>query len=236
MRRSVTAMGARRPMAPVTSVLWALVPLVTLGWGTGFSFAYAAVRLRDAALGWWAAGYFVAGATSLTLIGVSNSQGGGWRGTLGGVLAFALIGLGSAHAFGIRPHLVDPSATWRRKRVVSVQEQALAEARSEMQRRSEARRIAAVDPELARQLCIGRPDLPRQYRDGGLVDANHAPASVLASLPGIGSALADQIVSDRTSVGGFRDLTDMSITLGVAPQTLDEASTFLVFSKSGSAQ
>jgi DNA uptake protein ComE-like DNA-binding protein len=228
-------MGGRKRMAPTLSVLWALVPLVTLGWGTGFSFACAAVRLRDAALGWWAAGYFVAGAASLALLGASNSQGGDWRGTLGALLAFALIGLGSAHAFGVRKHLVDPSTPWRRRRVVSLQDQALAEARTEMQRRSEARRIADVEPELARQLCIGRPDLPRQYKDGGLVDANHAPASVLAELPGIGPSLAGQIVSDRESIGGFRDLTDMSITLGVAPQTLDEASTFLVFSRSGAA-
>ena len=53
--------------------------------------------------------------------------------------------------------------------------------------------------------------------DGGLVDANHAPAWVLARLPGISPELAGRIIND------------MSITLRVAPQTLDEASTFLVF-------
>jgi hypothetical protein len=220
-------------MSPFRSVLWALVPLVTLGWGTGFSFAYAAVRLRDAVIGWYAAGYLVAGATAFALLATSNSQSGGWKAAVGTILTFALIALGSAHAFGIRRYLVDPSAPRRRGRIVSVQEQALAEARTEMQRRSEARRILSADPELARQLGIGRPDLPRRYQDGGLVDANHAPASVLARLAGIGPDLAHQIVANRESVGGFRDLSDMSITLGVPPQTLDEASTFLVFPRSG---
>lgn len=224
-------MGNRKGMSPSLSILWALVPLVTLGWGNGFSFAYAALRLRDAVVGWYAAGYFAVGALSFALVAVSNSQGGDWRGIVGTFLILILIALGSAHAFAIRKHLIDPSAPRRRRSVVSLQEEALAEARAEMQRRSEARRILDADPELARQLCIGRPDLPRRYRDGGLVDANHAPASVLAGLPGIGPELADHIVHNRENVGGFRDLSDMSITLGVAPQTLDEASTFLVFPK-----
>jgi DNA uptake protein ComE-like DNA-binding protein len=107
--------------------------------------------------------------------------------------------------------------------------QALVEARTELERRREARQILTTDPELARQLCIGRPDLPRRYKDGGLVDANHAPATVLAALPGISAALADQVVTSRDIVGGFRDLSDMSITLGITPQTLDEAAAFLVF-------
>jgi hypothetical protein len=236
MRQSVTAVGNRKGMSPPLSVLWALVPLFTLGWGTGFSFAYAALRLRDAALGWYAAGYFVAGATSFLLLAASGEQGAGWRGTIGTFLLLGLIALGSAQSFGIRKHLVDPSVAWRRRKVVSVQDQALAEARTEMQRRSEARQILIADPELARQLCIGRPDLPRRYRDGGLVDANHAPASVLAQLPGISPELADHIVTTRESVGGYRDLSDMSITLGIAPQTLDEGSTFLVFPRSGLAE
>ena len=98
-----------------------------------------------------------------------------------------------------------------------------------MERRQRPRQILTADPELARQLCIGRPDLPRRYKDGGLVDANHAPATVLAAIPGIDTALATQIVASRDSVGGFRDLSDMSITLGIIPQNLDEAATFLVF-------
>jgi hypothetical protein len=236
MGKTVVAVGYRKPMLPSLSILWALVPLVTLGWGTGFSFAYAANRLRDGVLGWCAAGYLALGALSFALVGASDNDGSGWQGTLGTFLILVLIALGSAHAFGIRKHLVDPTTPRRRRKIFSAQEQALAEARAEMQRRDEARRILIADPELARQLCIGRPDLPRKYLDGGLVDANHAPAWVLARLPGISPDLADHIVTNRDGVGGYRDLTDLSVTLEVTPQSLDQASTFLVFPGSGTAR
>jgi hypothetical protein len=220
---------SRNRRSPFPSVLWALVPLLTFGWGIGFSFTYAAIRLRDRVLGLWAAAYFVLGVTSLTLINSSDRQND-WRGAIGALLAIALIALGSAHAFGVRRSLTEPGGRRRRgPKIVSQQEEALTEARTEMARRSEARRILTTDPELARQLCIGRPDLTRRYKDGGLVDANHVPAAALAALPGINAVLADQIVTSRDSVGGFRDLSDMSITLGITPQTLDEAATFLVF-------
>jgi hypothetical protein len=236
MGKTVVGVGYRKPMLPALSYLWALVPLVTLGWGTGFSFAYAAYRLRDGVLGWWAAGYFALGALSFALVGASDNDGGDWRGTVGTLLILVLIAGGSAQAFAVRKHLVDPSLPRRRRKIFSAQEQALAEARAEMQRRDEARRILIADPELARQLCIGRPDLPRRYQDGGLVDANHSPAWVLARLPGIGPELADHIVTNRDGVGGYRDVTDLSVTLGVAPQSLDQASTFLIFPGSGPAR
>ena len=38
---------------------------------------------------------------------------------------------------------------------------------------------------LAQELKIGRPDLPRDYDDGGLVDVNHVPAAILAARLGL---------------------------------------------------
>jgi DNA uptake protein ComE-like DNA-binding protein len=171
------------------------------------------------------------GMTSFILVASSKSQGD-WQMNVGTAMALTLMALGTAHAFAIRRRLIEPGGRSQyRPEFVSQQEQALAEARTELQRRSEARQILRADPELARQLCIGRPDLPRRYRDGGLVDANHAPATALEALPGINASLADGIVTTRDTVGGFNDLTDMSITLGITPQTLDEAEEFLVFPK-----
>jgi len=46
---------------------------------------------------------------------------------------------------------------------------ALAAAIACRQRRQQARQLLANDPGLARELRIGRPDLPRDYDDGGLV-------------------------------------------------------------------
>jgi hypothetical protein len=39
-----------------------------------------------------------------------------------------------------------------------------------------ARLLAVTDPARARQMGIGRTELTRYYKDGGLVDVNHVPA------------------------------------------------------------
>ena len=234
VRTGLKRVGDSRGISRPLSVLWALVPLLTLGWGAWLSFAYAAIRLRDGVLGAWAGVYFVFGLTSLTLVASSKNQGD-WEAYVGTVLALVLIAAASAHAFAIRKRLTTESPRRYRTGSVSQQERALAEAKTEIERRREARQIMKADPELAWQLRIGRPDLPRQYQDGGLVDANHAPAAALAAVPGISPTLANEIVTTRGSVGGYRDLIDMSVTLGISPQTLDMAETFLIFRRFAAA-
>lgn len=76
-------------------------------------------------------------------------------------------------------------------------------------RRAEARRLVATDPLLARDLHIGRPDLPRTYDDGGLVDLNSAPAAVLAQACGLSPDVANEIVSIRTARGGYLTVDDV---------------------------
>ena len=50
IREGLKPVAERKAISLSLSVLWALVPLLTLGWGTGFAFAYAAIRLRDGVL------------------------------------------------------------------------------------------------------------------------------------------------------------------------------------------
>lgn len=69
---------------------------------------------------------------------------------------------------------------------------------------------AATDPLLARDLRIGRPDLPRNYDDGGLVDLNNAPAADIASVCGLDADTAEAIVDIRTTVGGLAAVDDVS--------------------------
>ncbi|GAB2653507.1 hypothetical protein GCM10009743_32440 [Kribbella swartbergensis] len=76
-------------------------------------------------------------------------------------------------------------------------------------RRLEARRLAAERPDTARILGIGRPDLPRTYDDGGLVDLNDAPVEVLCGVPGLNPQLAAAIVSSRTLSGRFRRVDEL---------------------------
>jgi hypothetical protein len=58
-------------------------------------------------------------------------------------------------------------------------------------------KLAAADPQMAREFNIGRPDLVRSYDDGGLVDRHTVPYVLIASTCGIELAVAEQIVAAR---------------------------------------
>src|SRR5215218_1504302 len=64
-------------------------------------------------------------------------------------------------------------------------------------RREQARYLVYQHPAARRDLLIGRPDLPRTFDDGGLVDVNAVPESVLAGLPGLTPQQARHIAIDR---------------------------------------
>jgi hypothetical protein len=51
------------------SVVWALIPIATLGIGTPFTFTFAAIRLRSRAIGLCAGAYGAAAIASLILKG-----------------------------------------------------------------------------------------------------------------------------------------------------------------------
>lgn len=87
-------------------------------------------------------------------------------------------------------------------------------AQQRLARRSEARDLLTSNPALAAELRIGRPDLDRHYDDGGLVDINHVPAQVIARELGIPSLVAEEIVAQRTRVGGFHSADDLVVYCG----------------------
>ena len=62
---------------------------------------------------------------------------------------------------------------------------------------------------MARELRIGRPDLPRTYDDGGLVDLNSAPAEAIANTCGIEIAVATLIVNARAAGITFTTIDDV---------------------------
>ena len=100
-------------------------------------------------------------------------------GTVAGGLAILVMGVGAVHAFvAFRPM---PEVAGG----ASASELALTTARARMRRRQQARQLAQDSPVLARELAIGRPDVPHDYDDGGLVDVNHVPEDVLASSLGL---------------------------------------------------
>jgi hypothetical protein len=106
---------------------------------------------------------------------------------------------------------------------------AVSDAMKRIEARRRARRILAGNPGLGAELGIGRPDLPRNFDDGGLVDINHVPEPCLAELPGLDSALARRIVETRAEVGGFNSAEDMEVTLRLSPGRLDYLRDRLLF-------
>jgi hypothetical protein len=70
--------------------------------------------------------------------------------------------------------------------------------------RDQARQFVIFAPDRAREVGIGRPDLPlRSVDDGGLVDLNHLGGYELAAATGLPVAGALAIVADRAANGPF---------------------------------
>jgi hypothetical protein len=123
-----------------------------------------------------------------------------------GGLLFGLLIVGGVHSVLIRPY-VWPSL--RRDAVAEHADPAVAAVLAARNRRAEARTLAARDPQMARELGIGRPDLPgRRYDDGGLVDLNNAPAQAIAAMCGIDLTVAGQIVEARAAGVPFLTVDD----------------------------
>ncbi|QMU76939.1 helix-hairpin-helix domain-containing protein [Streptacidiphilus sp. PB12-B1b] len=101
-------------------------------------------------------------------------------------------------------------------------------ARERIKEREEGRRLAVKDPVLAREVGVGRPDVPGT-QDFGLVDVNHAAPEALCKLPGITPQIADYIEQTRQSVGLFTSVEDLSATLDLPPNLTDNLREHAVF-------
>jgi hypothetical protein len=101
-------------------------------------------------------------------------------------------------------------------------------ARQRLIERAHARQLARDSPELAREMGIGRPDLPGA-QDAGLIDVNNVPAAVLAQLPGVDDALATRIVEARAEIGGFSAVEDLGLALDLDGNLVEELRGRVVF-------
>lgn len=210
------------PGRAALSVTWAALPFLTLGYATPFTFAAAALWRRSAHLLVSAGVYLAVFAVMLYLLPGIGGDEGTERAV--GVLLFVLAVVGCAHAFLIRRRVFDPHG------LSAVDNEAVVE-RVKRQRllREKAWELAAADPGLAKELRIGRPDLPRQYNDGGLVDVNHAPAEALTLLPGITPELARRIERVRAEAGGFVSAEELSAVAGLPPAITGDVADYAVF-------
>jgi DNA-binding SARP family transcriptional activator len=195
------AYAPRRKRFPVAEVIAAaLLPIIICALGSWIYFVYAGIRRADKRQFAVAAGYALLCAVAIVLILVNPSPPDSV--TLHaneGVafIMFALIAVAAAvHGAVLASHPGD-----------SPHGRAL---------REQARQFATFDPERARNLGIGRPDLMRAFDDGGLVDVNHVPGQELARLPGLTSEQAHGIIIDRLNRGPYARPEDLAVR-GVLP-------------------
>jgi DNA uptake protein ComE-like DNA-binding protein len=88
---------------------------------------------------------------------------------------------------------------------------------------------AADNPALARDLKIGRPDLPRSYDDGGLVDVNHVPAEALVGCLSLTPQQAEAVIAARGQLGRFSSPEEMSTYAKLPPACLDTVGDLIIF-------
>ncbi|MGH8793436.1 MAG: ComEA family DNA-binding protein [Stackebrandtia sp.] len=225
----------RRRSGP--SVGWTLACVLSLGFATPGVVGHAAhlLKSRTAAI---AAGAYGLGLLALCLSAFS-----------GEVNAFAAVGVfgwlsawigGSVHAYLLgeqvgekkqrelgEPFPAHATSVTAAKDMANAA--ALAEVAHQGRLRREARKLLDDDPVTARALRIGRPDLPRTYDDGGLVDVNHAPIETLRSLPGVTLEIAEQIIEYRQTSGSFESVAEIVVHTGIDPRMVDEFQEMALF-------
>jgi hypothetical protein len=197
-------MDSRDP-SPWAGVWYFLVTIFSFGLLAWVPFVHAAGRLRRRSVVVMAVVYAVGAVTSvvLTSLGPTDAQGGDGEGyvTVAILLMLSMVVIGCVHQAWLRRQVYHAAT--------GTPDPVLAAALQARDRRVAARKLATDDPVIAHDLRIGRPDLPRQYDDGGLVDLNSAPAAVIATTCGLSPAAADSIVAARARCGGFLTVDDL---------------------------
>lgn len=192
--------------------LWVGLTLVPFGMTSWAAFVYAGARARSRRWLVWAAVYAVViGAGWAIALSDPDDPVDTWR-DVGVLIVILAWPASAAHAFGIRRSFLD--------QLDSGPDPALEAAERALERRRGALELARADPLRARELGVGRPDLPDAF-DGGLVDLNHAPAAAIAALPRMDAPLARRVVTVREELDGFDSVEDLGSVLGFPARTVE---------------
>jgi Protein of unknown function (DUF3592) len=111
--------GATAPSGPIRTrlgfgtILWALIPLLSLGLLAPVPFAVAAVRLRQRRM-WLVTAVYATG-SALLVVGAFSPEGGGGDALFGPVLLLLMVA-GTTHAFLLRRRVFAPSPTGTTRR------------------------------------------------------------------------------------------------------------------------
>jgi hypothetical protein len=223
---------ARRPRGALTArqVLWASVPVWSLGFGSFGPFLAYAISQRGRRN--WAvfAGYLAATVVMCVALGLAGSNSAATA-AVGGYI-IVLAGCAAVHAAMLfRPGRDVPpgSGPAPSLNVRQSNQAAVAQARDRIERRKDARHLVDTNPALARDLMIGRPDLPRVYDDGGLVDVNHVAAAVLMSGLGLTEAEMRDVLTARRNLGRFTSADELCAYTQLSPERVDELRELMIF-------
>jgi DNA-binding SARP family transcriptional activator len=181
--------SSRRRISMMEVVFALVAPFVTCLIGGWVYFAYAGARRRQIRFFVMAAGYLVVWLAGVLLLFVIDPS------------PIEAEITTNAEESGIIILLVLPLVAAAHGVVVAVSSSEFYHARS---MREQARQFALFAPDRAREVGIGRPDLPlRAVDDGGLIDLNHLGGYELATATGLPVTQALEIVADREAKGPF---------------------------------
>lgn len=209
----------------VRQIGWASMPVWSLGllsFGPFLRLAIARRRKTD----WFICAAYLAAVVAMIITLEVTSSG---NSAVGG-LVIGLIGFATVHAaIAFRPsvNLAQARQTPPVPRVDN--RHAVAEARIRIELRARARELVSRDPELARELRIGRPDLARQYDDGGLIDVNNAPGTVLAAHLGLDEREVAVVLLTREQLGKLTSADELVSYAELAPDRVDAIRDLLLF-------
>ncbi len=217
--------GAMRRRGPSRHLWWALSPAYTLGLVAFIPAVHAAIALRRVGLWLWASVLIGADVLAWTLMSSAerNPDGSNTPAQNAGVIMVLVLAvLSTVHAFRVRDEVFAGAGMGDKSRSIPVgHDPAIVTSLAARQRRKEAAALAQADPGLALDLRIGRPDLVRDFDDGGLIDVNHVPEAHLVSYLGLTGEQARLIVEVREHMGGFQSVAELSGFAEVPAQRLD---------------
>ncbi|WP_025273815.1 hypothetical protein [Haloglycomyces albus] len=214
---------------------WSLIPFASLGYLTPMVYLVGAVRRPGTTMWISTAGYAVLWILILALVPVHDADSVIVNVLIALQILLLMIGAG-VQSIVLRRRVWYPSTPtattttdYPRNNRAPMPDATELLHRKRMERQ-QARRIVADDPILAKQCCIGRPDVDaRTVSDGGLVDVNHAPAQVLREYPGLSAAVADSVRERVSTLGPFTNMGEMLMEIDVAPEYVNELSEYAVF-------
>lgn len=201
---------ARRHLTEWRRSWWVLLTLFPLGLFSWAGFLYAGVKARQKR--WFVAAAVYGAAMVAGFALAQDAPDDSLRDTAAGMLLLLPWIFSIGHALATRGSYVE--------RVELLESPHLDAAEDRLEARRIALEMVEESPVRARELGIGRPDLPGAFHCG-LVDVNNAAASALAELPGIDDATARRAVELREELNGFSSVLDFGHLLDLPPHTVD---------------